>query len=85
MWWTNWTIPKEYTHAEIRDTSDVQSKAMEMFKGRLMYPGEALIQATSLFLKASIFDIKSLPSWYKSRICLIGDAAHAVFTPPLEV
>jgi 2-polyprenyl-6-methoxyphenol hydroxylase-like FAD-dependent oxidoreductase len=78
MWWTNWAIPTEYTPAEIRDTSDVPAKAIEMFQGRLMYPGEALIKASSLYLKASIFDIQSLPSWHKSRICLIGDAAHAV-------
>ena len=80
MWWTNWTISKEYTPAETRDRSDVKAKALELFKGRLMYPCKELIEASSIYMKMSIFDIRNLPSWHKSRVCLIGDAAHAVLS-----
>jgi len=79
MWWTNWVIPREYTPEEIRDTSDINEKALELFKDReLMFPCRELIDATTVWAKASIFDIRSLPTWHKSRVCLIGDAAHAV-------
>jgi 2-polyprenyl-6-methoxyphenol hydroxylase-like FAD-dependent oxidoreductase len=82
MWWTNWTIPHEYTPAEARDTSDVRDHAVSLFKDRgLMYPCMEMIDASALYIKLSIFDIRSLPSWHKSRVCLIGDAAHAVILP----
>lgn len=29
-------------------------------------------------MRQNIFDIESLPAWYKGRVILIGDAAHAV-------
>jgi 2-polyprenyl-6-methoxyphenol hydroxylase-like FAD-dependent oxidoreductase len=79
MWWTNWAVPKEYTAEEVRESSDVYDNAMRLFKGRgLMFPCYELMDATSMFIKLSILDIRSLPSWHKSRVCLIGDAAHAV-------
>lgn len=82
MWWTNWTIPHEYTPAEIRDTSDVHDHAVSLFKDRgMMYPCMEMIDASSLYIKQSIIDVLSLPSWHKSRVCLIGDAAHAVPSP----
>jgi hypothetical protein len=79
MWWTNWVTPREYTPEEIRDTSDVKESALKLFKDRIMmFPCFELIDATSIWMKQSIFDLLSLPSWHKSRVCLIGDAAHAV-------
>lgn len=79
MWWTNWTIPEAYTPEQIRDTSDIADHARKLLKGRkMMYPCMEMIDATSVYIKASIYDIRSLPTWHKSRICLIGDAAHAV-------
>src|SRR6266496_1870334 len=79
MWWTNWVLTQEYTPEEIRDTSDVQDHAMNLFKDRgMMYPCLELVNAASIYVKQNIYDILSLPSWHKSRICLIGDAAHAV-------
>ena len=79
MWWTNWVLTQEYTPDEIRDTSDVHDHVMNLFKDRrMMYPCFELVNATSIYVKQNIFDILSLPSWHKSRICLIGDAAHAV-------
>ena len=84
MWWTNWVIPQAYTPEEMRDPSDVRDHAMKLFKDRgLMFPCVELINATTIYLKQSIFDILSLPSWHKSRICLIGDAAHAVSSPSI--
>ena len=83
MWWTNWVIPREYTPEEIRDPSDVKDHAIKLFSDRnMMYPCMELIHASSIYVKQSIFDIRSLPSWYNSRACLIGDAAHAVLIPP---
>jgi FAD-dependent urate hydroxylase len=82
MWWTNWTIPEPYTPEQIRDTSDIADHAKKLFEGRkMMYPCMEMIDATSIYIKASIYDIRSLPKWHKSRICLIGDAAHAVAPP----
>lgn len=80
MWWTNWVIPREYTPEETRDTSDVKDHALKLFKDRgMMYPCMEMIDATSFYIKQSVFDICSLPSWHSSRVCLIGDAAHAVY------
>jgi hypothetical protein len=79
MWWTNWVLTQAYTPEEIRDTSDVHDHAINLFKDRgMMYPCFELVDATSIYVKQNIFDILSLPSWHKSRICLVGDAAHAV-------
>ena len=86
MWWTNSGVSREYTSEEIRDPSDVHDKAIELFKDRrMMYPCLEMINATSIYLKQNIFDIRSLPSWHKSRICLIGDAAHAVIHRPFNL
>jgi 2-polyprenyl-6-methoxyphenol hydroxylase-like FAD-dependent oxidoreductase len=82
MWWTNWVIPRAYTPEETRDTSDVKENALKLFKDRsMMFPCLELMDASSFWVKQSIFDLLSLPSWHKSRICLIGDAAHAVSFP----
>lgn len=84
MWWTNWTIPVAYTPEQIRDTSDIPDHAKKLFKGRkMMYPCMKMIDATSIYIKGSIFDLRSIPTWHRSRICLVGDAAHAVTPPPL--
>jgi len=79
MWWTNWASERPLTPEEIRDNSDVCKFALDMFEGRkLIYPARELIAATQIYIKASIFDIQTLPSWHTERVCLIGDAAHAV-------
>lgn len=84
MWWTNWTTDKPFTPDELRDTSDVKSHTLELFKDRqLMYPCIELINSSFIYLKNSVYDIQTLPTWHKSRICLIGDAAHAVLPLPL--
>jgi hypothetical protein len=83
MWWTNYVIEKEYTPEEIRDPSDVHDHALKLFKDRgMFYPCMEMINASSIYLKANIYDILSLPAWHRSRICLIGDAAHAVLPIP---
>ena len=82
MWWTNWASERPFTRQEMKDLSDVKEHALELFKGRkLMYPCRELIDATELFMKNSQFDIRTLPSWHTSKVCLIGDAAHAVSPP----
>jgi 2-polyprenyl-6-methoxyphenol hydroxylase-like FAD-dependent oxidoreductase len=41
-------------------------------------PVEALIAATSNLLRMNVYDVRSLPTWHRGRVTLIGDAAHAV-------
>ena len=79
MWWTNWTISEAYTPEQIRDTSDIADHAKKLFQGRkMMHPCMEMIDATSISFKGSIFDLRSIPTWHRSRVCLIGDAAHTV-------
>lgn len=66
--------------------SEAQQKDKEPVKDTLlsMYAEfhpliQTLIQSTkpSQILKHDINDLKPLDSWYKDRVCLIGDAGHA--------
>jgi 2-polyprenyl-6-methoxyphenol hydroxylase-like FAD-dependent oxidoreductase len=41
-------------------------------------PIPTLVNSTSLFSKASIYDVVDLKQWSRGRVLIIGDAAHAV-------
>ncbi|MBA3946545.1 MAG: FAD-dependent monooxygenase [Herpetosiphonaceae bacterium] len=79
MWWANLPRATELTRAELTNFSleSLKQEMLAIYRGYHM-PVEALITNTHTPVLHNISDIRSLPTWHKGRIVLIGDAAHAV-------
>ena len=79
LWWTNIAREKELTRDEIVNVnvSDVQREVMAIFKG-YHEPIETIINNTHSPIRQNISDIRTLPTWHKGRVVLLGDASHAV-------
>jgi 2-polyprenyl-6-methoxyphenol hydroxylase-like FAD-dependent oxidoreductase len=79
MWWSNLWREKELTEAELNDLSidAVKREMLSIYRG-YHDPIEKLITHTGPPVKLNVYDIQTLPAWYKGRVVLIGDAAHAV-------
>lgn len=79
MWWSNLPSDTPFTKEELEDTTLEGVKA-EMLARYQDYhtPIGSLIANTEKVLKVNVSDIASLPAWFKGRVLLIGDAAHAV-------
>ena len=78
-WWINYQSKNEFTKEELndKDVDKIKKVILEQLKN-YSDPVQKLIQNSSNFIKQNIYDLLSLPSWYKGRMCLIGDAAHTV-------
>lgn len=79
VWWfNNYYQEKEPTREEINTSLQTQIKThlLEIHKDD-PDPIPAIIKATDHIFVYPIYDIPSLPKWYKGNVCLIGDAAHA--------
>lgn len=79
IWWFNnlyWR--SEPTKKEITSTiqNEIKNHLLEIHKGDPS-PICDIIRSTNDMIVYPIYDIPSLPKWYKGNICLIGDAAHA--------
>jgi 2-polyprenyl-6-methoxyphenol hydroxylase-like FAD-dependent oxidoreductase len=79
MWWSNLPRSEPFTRAELADSSSgsVKAEMLRLF-GEYHQPIPALILATDAIVKVNVFDIRSLPTWRRGRVVLVGDAAHAV-------
>ncbi len=79
IWWfNNFYRENEPTQEEI------SSKLQEEMKAYLLKihcedpePIYDIIEKTEEMFAYPVYEIPSLPKWYKGNICLIGDAAHA--------
>jgi len=79
IWWFNnlyWR--SEPTRKEMTSTIQHEIKN-HLFKIHKEDPAPIpdIINSTEDLLVYPVYDIPSLPKWYKGNICLIGDAAHA--------
>ncbi len=79
-WFSNVPWQKEPTRAELNAISPEawKSKLLELHRDD-PEPILEIIKATPAkeFGKWSTRDMPSLPTWYKDRVCVMGDAAHA--------
>lgn len=79
MWWSNYLREEPFEQAELSnlDWDPIKQDLLNNF-GNWASPIPECIRNTATLLRHNIFDIRSLPSWKQGRVCLIGDAAHAV-------
>lgn len=79
MWWSNLFRDREYSREEL-DHLDIEAIKRELLTrfGDYHPPIAALIAGTSHLLRLNVYDIRSLPTWHRGRVVLIGDAAHTV-------
>jgi len=79
LWWCNVEA----------DEQEVKQKFSGMSNGNLKKmiaddyadfdkPAPQLIENSDKLVKTMIYDMPGMPQWYKGRVLLIGDAAHAV-------
>lgn len=79
MWWTNLFRPREFSPAELRaaDVDAVRAELLARFGG-YHAPIPALVAAPGPLVRTNVYDVRSLPTWHRGRVVLVGDAAHAV-------
>lgn len=79
MWWSNLFLDREIPNDELVSL-DVPAERRELLDrfGHYHTPIPALIGETRGLLRLNIYDVRSLPTWRRGRVVLIGDAAHAV-------
>lgn len=79
IWWfDNYYRDKEPSKKEIESSLSIEIKEqlLEIHKND---PDEIsqIIESTDEITEYPIYDIPQLEKWYKGRVCLVGDAAHA--------
>ncbi len=79
VWWFN-----NYFRDNEPSREETQSSLVEEIRAHLLQLHindnpvfSTIIQASTEIFAYPIYDLPNLPNWYKGRICLIGDAAHA--------
>lgn len=78
-----WFAVKSAPENEKDETTNIKQYLHEQFTN-FKGPVHELIEATPNYMirRTDLHDLPGLKNWYKSKICLIGDAAHAA-TPNL--
>jgi 2-polyprenyl-6-methoxyphenol hydroxylase-like FAD-dependent oxidoreductase len=81
VWWfDNYYQKREPAPGEIESTPDDELKArlIELHKPD-HHPIEEIIASTSMpIIRWSVVEMPPLSTWYKGRVALVGDAAHAM-------
>jgi 2-polyprenyl-6-methoxyphenol hydroxylase-like FAD-dependent oxidoreductase len=80
FWFSNFAQSEEPARGSLEtvDATEFQQRLLNLHRGD---PPEVtrILQAVSGNIGAyAVYDIMSLPRWQHSRVCLIGDSAHAV-------
>jgi 2-polyprenyl-6-methoxyphenol hydroxylase-like FAD-dependent oxidoreductase len=79
MWWTNYKAAHPFPKDSVRNFDIEQERADLLTQyGSYAFPIPEIIKHSENFVRVNVFDVQSLPNWYKNRISLIGDAAHAM-------
>jgi 2-polyprenyl-6-methoxyphenol hydroxylase-like FAD-dependent oxidoreductase len=79
-WFDNYYQKREPAPGEIESTSDSELKArlIELHKPD-HHPIEKIIASTEMdIIRWSVVEMPPLSTWYKDRVVLVGDAAHAM-------
>jgi 2-polyprenyl-6-methoxyphenol hydroxylase-like FAD-dependent oxidoreductase len=79
LWWSNLFRDQELTRNELNhvDVDAVKAALLRRF-GTYHQPIPALTTHSTGMLQLNVYDVRSLPTWHRRRILLIGDAAQAV-------
>ncbi|EPD95891.1 MULTISPECIES: FAD-dependent monooxygenase [Streptomyces] len=78
-WFENYHLGREPQRGEIESVSHEEWQQRLLAKhSKDHYPVPQLIEDTpSGIIGYPIYDMPSIPTWHKGRVCLVGDAAHA--------
>ncbi|MGA9669293.1 MAG: NAD(P)/FAD-dependent oxidoreductase [Terracidiphilus sp.] len=78
MWWSHLTRDREPTKQEYSSwpADQLRQELLDRHKGWHEPVGTILRSAKEL-LRGPVYEVPSLPAWWKDRVLLIGDAAHA--------
>ncbi|MGI9565762.1 MAG: FAD-dependent oxidoreductase [Nitrosopumilus sp.] len=77
VWWSYIPYPEESIKTELKDISYEQwtKKLLEFHKDDSQI--KRFVKMSRDYVKIPIYSIPHLDKWYRGRVCLIGDAAHA--------
>ena len=78
VWWTNVPCPTDKLQ-KFKDLSseDLTQRLLELHKDDHKLISEFIKSTKNKHIRIPLYVIPHLDTWHKSRICLIGDAAHA--------
>jgi len=77
MWWSHLRRENETPRADhSASTDELRQDLLEHHKG-WHQPVEMILRNATELLTGPVYDVASLPTWWKDRAILIGDAAHA--------
>jgi 2-polyprenyl-6-methoxyphenol hydroxylase-like FAD-dependent oxidoreductase len=79
MWWCSVELPEQDAKQTLMGLSAeaLKNKLAADYKD-FYQPVPQLIASSDHIIKTVMYDMPSLPEWYKGKTILIGDAAHAV-------
>lgn len=79
MWWTNIPADHPWSREELHDFDrNAERRLLLDSFGNYASPVPQIIREVDSYLRINVFDVPFLPNWYRDRLLLIGDAAHAV-------
>jgi 2-polyprenyl-6-methoxyphenol hydroxylase-like FAD-dependent oxidoreductase len=78
-WWCHVLPADAAERAAIlgESTDALRARMLDRYRG-WSAPTEDFIASTVAWLRTPIHDVPTLPTWHRGRVCLLGDAAHAM-------
>ncbi len=79
MWWSHLERAREPLKEEyVRwPTEQLRGELLERHHG-WQQPVQTILRSATELMRGPVYDVASLPTWWKDRVLLIGDAAHAI-------
>lgn len=79
MWWSHLERERLPSQQEYADwpIDELRKELLERHRG-WHQPVQAILCSATELMRGPVFDMPSLPAWWRDRALLIGDAAHAI-------
>jgi 2-polyprenyl-6-methoxyphenol hydroxylase-like FAD-dependent oxidoreductase len=79
MWWSHLQRDQEPARQQYLGwpTEELRDELFGRHRG-WHEPVETILRSATQLLRGPVYDVPSLPAWWKDRVLLIGDAAHAI-------